>query len=451
MKDRLTGWKDVYVFTLTQKVKGRGFRIFSLILLILAIASMPLITKISKEKVTTSIEEVYIVGSIPGIDTQQFINSLSNISSEDKLYSHLHYVSDNSSYEDIKKEIKEAGKDYHKILASVDYAGTSTSLQLLYGKNTAVSESDVNNYSAFLNQHLKDVFIDSMNISKEQISYINAPITTDVLIKSADSTNVNDTGKDAANNDFSMNLYILGCIIFGICAVVLSVNSEAIATSIITEKSSRVIEYLMISIRPMAVVMGKVLAMLSIVFIDLAIVAIGIAISILQNPTGVPMVVRNFFTGLDIGNISPVKIVLAILIFLTGLLLFSVFAALFGATVSKIEEAGETSKFHTVLTLIGIYMSIALILMQMSGVDAGVYKMVVFILPFSSFIALPFYLLVGRAGILIAVISFIVLLICLVFLVLFVSRVYGYVLYHSGSKIRIKDLFRISSDMKGGK
>jgi ABC-2 type transport system permease protein len=43
-KSNITGWKDVFTFTLVQTLKNKAFMITTVILLVISMVSMPLIT-----------------------------------------------------------------------------------------------------------------------------------------------------------------------------------------------------------------------------------------------------------------------------------------------------------------------------------------------------------------------------------------------------------------------
>lgn len=444
MKNKMTGWTHVYGFTLMQKIKGRGFKVSTVIIFVLALVSMPLVSMLTEKEEGTSIDTVYVISDIANIDTENFILGIDEISKESELYGEVRYVAKEGPGDEINEEIENADDDYHKVLLIANYGETGLSLQLNYGKNTGVSDSDINAYADFLTTSLPDVLVNNLNIAKEQMDYINMPIVKNVVIKNSDGEMINGT----ETTPLSMPLYILGCFIFAVLAFILSINAEGITSSVVTEKASRIVEYLMISIKPMAIVVGKVLAMLTITLSEIILFIIGLVISVKISPMGMPEILKEFIKGTGLDHIGVLSIVLAVVIFILGFLMYSLIAALLGATVSKIEEASEASKVYAMLMFIGIYMCIALIMLQMFGMDVEVYKKIVFILPISSAIAVPFYLIIGQASLAMGIISGLIILVSLILITMFVSRVYGYILYHNGSPIKIRELFKISKDLR---
>lgn len=447
MRDKMTGWQIVYTFNFMQRVKSRWFKILTLILLAIAIGSMPLVSLLSQDKdLDTSLEEVYVLTQIDNVDTAEFAKAVQEISQEDELYKEVVYTPVQGTYEEIREEIKNADEDYHKVLLNVSYTASGLTAEVLYGDNTSIAEDDANAFSKFLTKHITEVLVNNLSITQEQMAYIDAPINRQVIVTAADGEIIDQEG----TVPLSMPLYIFGCFIFSVLAFILSINAESITSSIVMEKSSRVIEYIMVSIKPMAVVVGKVLAMLSITFLEIIVFLIGFVISLQVSPQGMPSVLKEFIKNTNLNQLDAFTIILAVILFILGFLLYSIIAALLGATVSKIEQASEATKVYMVLMFIGIYMSIALIIMQMIGIDVEIYKTVVFLVPFSSAIALPYYLLIGQASIGITLISIGIVLVCLILLTLFVARVYGYILYHNGSTVKLKELFKISKELRKG-
>ena len=183
MKDKVRGWERIYSFAFLQKIKGKSFRITTLILFLIALFSMPLLSVLSQGKDITSIESVYVLTEIDGINSESFINSLKETSKKSELYSGLEYHSQNISKEAIDLEIKNADKSYNKIFLTVSNTEMGIVLQFLYGDNTGVSGSDVNMYSDFVKNQLNNIILSNLDIEGEELEYIKTPVTKKVLVK----------------------------------------------------------------------------------------------------------------------------------------------------------------------------------------------------------------------------------------------------------------------------
>ena len=209
--------------------------------------------------------------------------------------------------------------------------------------------------------------------------------------------------------------------------------SSQVATSVVTEKSSKVLEYLLTSVRPLALIVGKVLAMLVTVMLQMVLMILAGYVSsklggILFGTT--TNAITQFLSPEVLENLNFVNILLGLLAAGGGLVLYATLAGLCGATVSRMEEASESLTFFTLTALVGAYIG-----MGAAGSLMGVGN--------NAFV-LPGALLVGRAEPWIAVLSIVILLVSVVLLFRFVAKVYETLILHNGKRIKMKELFAIS-------
>lgn len=103
-------------------------------------------------------------------------------------------------------------------------------------------------------------------MDQEQLDFINQPVTSRV----EHTTQEGEITPEEDGEGISMSEYYV--LLAGIVIVLMIVNMGGgqIALSIVTEKSTKVVEYLMINVRPMALIVGKILAALTTVLIQFA-------------------------------------------------------------------------------------------------------------------------------------------------------------------------------------
>ncbi len=73
MKNKLTGWKDIFRFTLIQTLKSKAFIVSFVILIVLALAASPVINMINKEGENNSytINKLYVSEQVYLIQKRQ--------------------------------------------------------------------------------------------------------------------------------------------------------------------------------------------------------------------------------------------------------------------------------------------------------------------------------------------------------------------------------------------
>lgn len=143
----------------------------------------------------------------------------------------------------------------------------------------------------------------------------------------------------------------------------------------------------MTSIKPMAIVVGKVLANLLIIGVQVGLIAISFITAIFVNTsiTGekLPESLRNILSRNNFDSANVLTILVSIILLIGGIILFSLIAALAGASVSKMEEMSEGIKMFTFVLVIGAYIAL-FVLTSNTYEKASVVKYVTMLVPLTS-------------------------------------------------------------------
>jgi ABC-2 type transport system permease protein len=237
--------------------------------------------------------------------------------------------------------------------------------------------------------------------------------------------------------------------------------AQLTAQAIATEKASRVMELLLTSIKPLAVVIGKVLAT-TLVALSAVIVVGGIttAMFFLIAPFGAIGEVTGMIETTDpvmmslsaeIGNafagFTPLNIFLIVIVFVLGFLFYSLIAGLIGASISKIEDLQTASQPLVYISLLGFYLAYIppMLGLTVDGERHWITTLANY-LPISSPFALPGAILTGDiAGAEIAL-SIGALALILALFALFVAKVYEHIILNNGDRVKIKDMIRLAKN-----
>lgn len=436
-KSNITGWRDVFSFTLIQTLKSKAYIISLVIFILIALVSMPLVAIFTskgdiKEDGVSPITKVYVFNN-----TTLMLDDFSSIHSDETL-SHITFLTSDDSYENILNTI-DTNENTAVALKITDNEGMY-SLSFVKAKNGPVKEADVSVLANAIQKLFEETKINSLGIASEQLAVIHSKIESKVSM-------VDTTGADVVKEDTSIT-DIEYFFIYGLLFIIMMVNtlaSSQIATSIVSDKSTKVIEYLLTSVKPLALMVGKVLAMLSAVLIQVlsTIILFFVSNQISITLLGADNILANYITGDILQNINIINIIFCIILFALGLIFYATIAGLAGATVSRIEEASESLTIFTIITLVGVYIGMgAAGTLMGSGMNAYVYFSLLF--PLSSPFILPGAILVGKANFLIIAVAIVLQIIVISLLFRFVARVYETLILHNGNKIGIKELFKIS-------
>ncbi len=440
-KSSISGWKDVFSFTLTETLKNKAYRVTFFIMAFLAVVSMPLIQYLTKGEGVTGtqtsspVAKVYIQNETSLADLD-----LSSLKQE-KSFQNTEFTNLTEDYKTVADRI-EASEKSSVILTIKEQEGA---FKLEFAK---ASKGPVKDLSMIL---LADEVSSKFNLLRLTAQGVTADQSALILAKVDTATVKLDAQGNAVidnNSAISMNEY---WFIYGILFFLMMVNimaSSQVASSVAMEKSSRIVEYLLISVKPLALMIGKILAMLCAVLLQIismiVLVFLSNKVSASIGGNGNQMdimsqyIPHNIFKNLNIENILLCLILIAL-----GLIFYAVLAGMAGATVSKLEELNEGMTLITVATLVGVYIGVgAASVLMGSGSNAFVYFAYLF--PLSSPFILPGAILIGKASILIGLGAIIIQAVLNVLLFRFVASIYEVLILHNGNRIRIKDLFKLN-------
>ena len=226
-------------------------------------------------------------------------------------------------------------------------------------------------------------------------------------------------------------------------------SASYIIRSVVEEKDSKLVELLMVSVKPLALILGKILATMIFVVAALAalLAGMGATAALIGSLGGTPSAIPNALAGLGIDLTMTWRTVLAIPALLISLLLayftFSLMGGVLGACCSKQEDTGAAVSTVTLITL-------ASYLMTTVGSVSGSYGFAVFcsVCPFVSVFFAPVCYATGVIGFGLLALSWLLQAAIVVGLALFCARVYGALIIHRGNRIKLGALIKMAR--KGG-
>lgn len=438
-KSNITGWKDVFSFTLIQTLKNKAFIISYVILIVLMMISMPLINMIVSggtvdANAPSPVKKVYINNetTLPAMDFTELL--------KDEKLSHITFEAMQEDYNVVADRIETQEND--AVLLTVTESESTYSLSFVKASKGPVKDSSMQQLANAVTQQFELFKINTLGITGDQIAMIQAEVMTKVSM-----TDINGAPIIKEDTTISFGEY---WFVYGILFVVLMVNimaSTQIATSIVTEKSTRVIEYLLISVKPLAIMIGKILAMLTAVLLQIvsmvAILFISNKVTEKLSSGNGKSVLAQYLPKEIFQNLNIINIVFCLILILLGMIFYAVLAGLAGATVSRLEEISEGLLLFTLTNLVGAYIGIGAANVLM-GIGVNGFVTFAFLFPLSSPFVLPGAILVGKASIPLIAAAIVLQIIFIVLLFRFVAKVYETLILHNGNKIKVKELFKLS-------
>lgn len=441
-KGNLTGWKDIFTFTLVQTLKNKAFIISYIVLLVLMLTSIVVMHVIasggsSAVNEPNPVKKVYVNNetTLPTMDFKEVL--------KDKELSHLVFEEIKEDYAVVSARIQD--KEQASIILTIAENQDHYALSFVRANGGPIKESTLQPLAASITEEFEAFKMNTLGIKAEQLAMIHAKISTKVYM--ADANGVEIVNEDTSIS-YSEYWFIYGCLF-----IIMMINimaSTQIASSILTEKSTRVIEYLLTSVKPLAIMVGKIMAMLTAVLLQvISLVIILSAASKLLNalsPTGGADVLSQYLPKDIFQNLNITNFVFCLILVALGMTFYAALAGLAGASVSRLEELNEGLTLFTFTNIIGAYIGIgAASVLMASGMNA--YVIFSFLFPLSSAFLLPGALLVGKASLPIVAAAIVLQVVSIILLFKFVARVYETLILHNGNKIKIKELLKISKSV----
>ncbi|MDR0519798.1 MAG: ABC transporter permease [Clostridiales Family XIII bacterium] len=239
-------------------------------------------------------------------------------------------------------------------------------------------------------------------------------------------------GGGQAENNFWL-AYVMLYVLF----MTIILYSQFIVNSVISEKSSKTMELLVTSAKPIQLMFGKVFGVGLAAFTQLGALLIaalaGFAFSLDTWERSVP----GFSDMLSQMNISPALLVFFVLFFVVGYFLYAFISAAMGSTASRIEDAGSVSTLPSMLGTISFIVS----LVSMANIDAAYVKVLSFIPLFSPWIMFA-RLCMASATVTEAAIAIAILVATVIFFGWLSAKIYRVGVMMYGKPLKLKEAFK---------
>jgi ABC-2 type transport system permease protein len=226
--------------------------------------------------------------------------------------------------------------------------------------------------------------------------------------------------------------YQSGQLVLGIVAGILIymsllLNGQMVAQGVVEEKSSRVVELLLATIRPWQLMAGKVLGIGFVGLVQMAVVGgVGIAAAL----------------GLDVLSISTSAavgtVVWLIVWYLLGFIMYSLVFAALAALVSRQEDVGGVITPALMFVILGYVIGISVLPSQPDSPLAEVMS----VIPVFAPTLMPMRLAMGGVPVWEAAVSVGLVLALIPALVWLSGRIYANAVMRSGAKVKLRDALR---------
>ena len=389
MRD-LSGTGQVYRFTLSQLLKSRANRVTLIIMVLLAAVSMPLTALLGGETPETS-------------DTA----GLASVRVDNRTDLALDFSGD--AYWADTDFSADAGEPD----AVVTVTGDETGYQVAVNGSETADAGELSQLAETARQAVRDACLRAAGLSSRQLEALTA-----------------STGEEDSHEDGFWVQYGYSILAMILCLM----SASYVIRAVVEEKDSRLVELLLVSVKPMALLAGKILAVMAFTFgwLLAMLAGLGVSCGLTAGLMG-PGVLQKQLSGLlaavprvqeDLWQAAGVLLVLLVSLGL-GYLTMSLIGGVAGACCSGMEEAGEATGPVMLLTM----------------------AVLSTLCPIVSIFCAPVQFAGGNVSIWLVLASWAIQAAVIWGLLTLASRVYAGLIVHRGSRVKLRELMSMA---KGG-
>ncbi len=338
------------------------------------------------------------------------------------------FIQDEQDVSKLEKKVKDG-----KLDAIVTINDQDGQLQAEIATFTPLKLNDQSTLSSLLQYAGQHYAVQQLSLSPEQAAQIMAAQTT-ISTKNLNEESAGGKSEEEKQSGLVVS-YAVGILIYFFISTFLSM----ITTEIASEKGSRAMEMLLVSVKPATHFKAKIAGVLLLALTQMGIIA------------AVFLIYAKFIKGgmvwdaaaSIIKELSIGYVIYAIVFLLLTVILYLIIGALFGSLVSKVEEAGQVLMPAMIITIIGFYV----MLTGMGNPDTLIIKIFSYI-PLTSGMIMPMRIGATDIGGIVPLLSLGILIATIVVVYLFSLSFYkrSVLTYSSGGVIqKIKTVLKVTT------
>lgn len=431
---RMDGIGKVFRFTLSMMFKNRAYLV-SYIMMIAMMALMGPISMLSggaAEKAVTDTDSINTETEADRI----FICNETDIDLD------INSVLEGTAFSDVA--IEESDKipslsdtQIGIMIYGENKNGSYYHIESVISDDSKITEIQLDSLTSGILKAFEQRKIDISGASENEISILKNDINTGKVLTQEDYLSKDENKMPPSQVIIYSTAYSI------ILMILINLTVSYVITTVMEEKTSKLVENLLISVRPLALIMGKISAMMVYVLSMLLFGGIG---SMISN------FVMSFFVKsqaaeevsqhMDFSSILGLsfwKILILLLSMVLTYLMFSILAGILGSSCTKTEEVGPVIMLITMLSVAGYVVGMTLPNFELPIVDK-----IVSVIPFVSSYVGPIYFVCGRIPFYIYLIGLAVQIGVIVLLFRLCAKVYRKLIINDSKKLKLSEIIKLA-------
>ena len=436
-KGELQGAGKVFRFTFLQFAKNKANMITLIIMLVLALASVPVMTLFSGGGIAAG--ETAEIPKVYWQDQTGYSVDPSAAAETEDYFRNTEFEQASFSPDEFENEAEENSVF---VLFSKNEATGGSTISIRCLPDQEPSDNDLNNLETVMSQALEQAKLSALQVTEDQRATLLAGVSGQV------QTVEEYLEGESVSWDVQYGLQL------GYSIVVMMISIFAvtyIVRAVVEEKASKLVEMLMVSVQPLALLVGKILAAMAYIFgfFILLLACVGISWFVSSQFLDVSaisgaMAAAGF--SLDLLKLSPMTVIIVLISMLLGYLTFSILAGLSGTGCSTMEDVQGASTLSTMLIFVGYFVAI-----MAGSIGGDALNVFASLCPVISAFCAPVQYVLGNISLGILLLSWLIQAAVIVLLAVFSARVYRALLMYRGSRPNFRQMFALAREQSSGK
>jgi len=427
-----TGWKDVLIFTLKQQFSQK-YKMITIILAMILFACGFAVNIFSamgqkKDDNISPVEKVYVIdeseiGDINWSDSKQL---------DEKQFPKVTFELTDSDVQSLGIKIKdnETGSVIVKLTKAKDYYTISVYIP----SGSIVTKDDGENLAKAIKSIVNEGLINASAIDADKVTYVVSGIKTDF----------STVGENAKSESLMLLTSVFPFVFMFAIYFLVIIYGQNMGHIVCIEKSSKLMESLLVMTRPYALIFGKIIATAFSAILQMTIWIVALIVGFIVGDGFAKNTVYSNYNNTilllfkDLSMDESTKaftleaIILTVIAVGLAFLFYCMLAGAIASFASKADELGTVMMFYNMALVIGFLG--AYILPNMSGQEW--VKVLIRIVPVASAFILPGEILLGTVKTGMAVVYLLILAVWIILTAVFAGKVYENQVFYKGKSLK---------------
>jgi len=431
----------VFSFSFTQHCRGKAYQNSSRAGLFLCFFLPLLILVLSAalgggEEPIQSPQAVFVVDGVSPLSNYSRLNEQGDPNYDGIVY-HQYPEGD---LEGVARILREQGEK--ALLLHVTRAEGRYGLELYRPSEGELSIEDASRYLDFLRENFPRLLLEAEGIEPQSLA-----LPLELMLLPAAGIE-EESPADPYEGIREVLSFVLPYVNIMLLYFMILFYGQGVANSVILEKSSKLMDSFLLHVDPRAMVLGKVLAMAAAAILQLLLWLLALVLGfilggfVVEELMGKSLSILDFLHSLGamelFGLFRPAGILLSLLFFAGGFLLYCALSAVGGSLAAKQEDLSSTNLLFTLALVASFFCCLS---GGILGNGEGATWLCYF--PFTAILIAPSRLLLGMLSPLSGLLSLGIVLLTVLLLGLLAGKVYTLMAFYRGDPPKPKELLRM--------